>query len=144
MKKFLLFTLIMMLGMTSCTTTYHVSRQPEISNLMIGHSHKSILSTMGGPNRQITDGAGGTILIYEETTSDSIATAYDVNYFTGTYTPGFRTTSHTEYVHVYINPQGKCYDVKTNLTREETVFDSAGTILSIASGIVGIIILSCI
>ena len=127
MKKFLLFTLIMMLGMTSCTTTYHVSRQPEISNLMIGHSHKS-----------------GTILIYEETTSDSMATAYDVNYFTGTYTPGFRTTSHTEYVHVYINPQGKCYDVKTNLTREETVFDSAGTILSIASGIVGIIILSCI
>ncbi|MBE6201008.1 MAG: hypothetical protein E7134_02325 [Rikenellaceae bacterium] len=143
MKKFLLLTLVM-IGMTSCTTTYYVSREPEIKNALIGCTYQSVISAMGVPNRQTTDGEGGTILVYEATTSDSVATAYDVNYFTGTYTPGFRTTTHTNYVYVYMNSQGKCYDVQTNLTREETEIDAAGTIMSMIGSVFGLILLSII
>lgn len=127
-----------LLTITSCTTTYFVSMQPEISKSMVGMSHQAIVSRMGAPDRQTTDGAGGTILIYEDTSSQSIATAHNVNYYTGTYTPGVRTTSHTDYIHIYINSQGKCYKVKTNLTRLEskpapgkTVFAILGTIATI-------------
>lgn len=127
-----------LLTITSCKTTYYVSMQSEISKSMGGMSHQAIVSRMGAPDRQTTDGAGGTILIYEDTSSQSIATAHNVNYYTGTYTPGVRTTSHTDYIHIYINSQGKCYNVKTNLTRLEskpapgkTVFAILGTIATI-------------
>lgn len=129
--------------LTSCTTTYFVSMQPEISKSVVGCSHQTIVSRMGAPNRQTPDGAGGTILIYEDTTIQSIATAHNVNYYTGTYTPGVKTTSHTDYIHIYINSQGKCYNVKTNLTRLEsepapgkTVFAILGTLATVV--IVGI------
>lgn len=135
-----MFTLLIVC-MTSCTSTYHISRQPEIFRIMVGRTQQSIVSEMGVPDRQTSDGAGGTILVYEQTTSDSIATAYDVNYFTGTYIPGYRTTSFKEYINLYINPQGKCYDVKTNLTREETVINPEGSIISILLCLMGAVLL---
>lgn len=115
--------------------------QPEISKSMVGYSQQYIVSTMGAPNRETTDGTGGLILTYENTTLNSIATAYNVNYFTGTYTPGFRTTSHTDYIHVYINSQGICYKVKTNITRPEPKLDIEGTIGTIF-GTIAIIVLT--
>lgn len=135
-----------LLTMTSCRTTYLVSMQPEISRSMIGHSHQSIVSGMGAPDRQTSDGAGGIILIYENTTSQSIATAHDINYYTGTYTPGVTTTSHTNYIHIYINSQGICYNVRTNLTKLESepapgrtiaaIFGTLGTIIAVVVGCV--------
>ena len=140
MKRFCFFMLILLL-VTSCTSTYRVSMYPEISKSLIGRSHHSIVSAMGAPYRQTSDGAGGTILIYEDTTMHSIATAYNVNYYTGTYTPGVRTTSHTDYVYVYIHSQGKCYNVKTNLTKEVSEPNPVGTIMSIVGSVLYVVLL---
>lgn len=71
----------------------------------------------------MTDGAGGSILVYENTStttvSEAVATAYNVNYIKGTYTPGVKSTStqtaSTDYMHFFVNQEGQCYEVKTNL-----------------------------
>lgn len=109
---------------TSCATTqtYQVSMLSEYTNMFVGKSHKEIVSALGAPDRQTTDGGGGTILIYEQTTttstSNSVAAAYNVNYFTKTYTPGVNTSTststNTSFVHIYIDESGVCYNVKTN------------------------------
>lgn len=98
--------------------TYVTSMESEYTNMFVGKSHNQIVSSLGAPDRQTSDGAGGTILIYEQvtTTSNSVATANNVNYFTRTYTPGVQTntTTNTSFVHIYINNAGTCYTVKTN------------------------------
>lgn len=112
--------------LTSCSKTYMTYRQvsmlSDYTNMFVGKSHNDIVSALGAPDRQAPDGAGGSILIYEETTttstSNSVATAYNVNYFSKTYTPGTQTntsvTQNTSYVHLFINKEGVCYNVKTN------------------------------
>ena len=118
----------------SCATTktYQVSMLSEYTNMFVGKSHNDIVSALGAPDRQTTDGAGGTILIYEKitttSTSNSVNAAYNVNYFTKTYTPGVKTSTststNTSFVHLYIDNSGTCYNVKTNhqklVTRELT------------------------
>ena len=108
------FVMLVVLLSVSCTTTKYASLQQDYSNAMVGKTHQQIVSMLGAPDRQTSDGDGGTILIYEEYTHESIATAHNVNYYTGTYTPGSTTTTYTEYLHVYISKTGVCYNVKTN------------------------------
>ena len=135
--------LALTLMLTSCYTTYTVSQQPELSKLYVGSTHQSIVSRLGAPDRQTPDGAGGTILIYENITSQSIATAHNVNYYTGTYTPGVRTTSHTDYIHIYINSQGKCYNVKTNKTKIVSEYDRKATLWTVF-GTIGAFVLATV
>lgn len=108
----------------SCTVTrtYTVSKEKDYQKAFIGASHNEIVSAFGAPDRQTSDGAGGTILIYERTTtsttSDSQAAAYNVNYYNKTYTPGVHsnstTTQNTSYVHLFIDKDGVCYNVRSN------------------------------
>ncbi|MBR5832736.1 MAG: hypothetical protein IKY79_09030 [Bacteroidales bacterium] len=115
---------------TSCMsyvpTTSYVSMEEDYAKAFVGSHHNVIVSSLGAPDRQTSDGAGGTILIYEKITttsnsnSNSIATAYNVNYYSKTYTPGAQTntntvtTQNTSYIHVFIGADGVCYGVKTN------------------------------
>lgn len=107
---------------TSAVKTYVVSKEKDYQNAFIGASHNEIVSAFGAPNRQTTDGAGGTILIYEKTTtsttSNSQAAAYNVDYYNRTYTPGVHsnstTTQNTSYVHLFIDKDGICYNVRSN------------------------------
>lgn len=119
---------------TSCMsyvpTTYYVSMEEDYAKAFVGSHHNVIVSSLGAPDRQTSDGAGGTILIYEKVTttsnsnSNSIATAYNVNYYSKTYTPGAQTntntvtTQNTSYIHVFIGADGVCYGVKTNHQKE--------------------------
>ena len=115
---------------TSCMsyvpTTSYVSMEEDYAKAFVGSHHNVIVSSLGAPDRQTSDGAGGTILIYEKTTttsnSNSIATAYNVNYYSKTYTPGAQTntvtTQNTSYLHVFIGADGVCYGVKTNHEKE--------------------------
>ena len=121
----------------SCTVTrtYTVSKENDYQKAFVGASHNEIVSAFGAPDRQTSDGAGGTILIYEktttQTTSDSRATAYNVNYYNRTYTPGVHsnstTTQNTSYVHIFIDQDGVCYNVKTNHQKRVTEIDEAAT-----------------
>lgn len=108
----------------SCATGYYqtVSKVSDYTSAYVGKSHNQLVSVFGAPDRQTSDGAGGTILIYEKTTSTSNSreVAYDVNYYTKTYTPGVQTTTstNTSFVHLFIDESGKCYKVNTNHTKQ--------------------------
>ena len=104
--------------------------EEDYAKAFVGSHHNVIVSSLGAPDRQTSDGAGGTILIYEKVTttsnsnSNSIATAYNVNYYSKTYTPGAQTntntvtTQNTSYIHIFIGADGVCYGVKTNHQKE--------------------------
>lgn len=57
---------IMLLAIVLCTTcscgTYITASQV---NSYVGQSHNTIVQTFGAPSRQMPDGSGGTILVYE-------------------------------------------------------------------------------
>lgn len=128
MKKLLsklaivMFMSCFFMSCTSAVKTYVVSKEKDYQKAFIGASHNEIVSAFGAPDRQTSDGAGGTILIYERTTtsttSDSQAAAYNVNYYNKTYTPGVHsnstTTQNTSYVHLFIDKDGVCYNVRSN------------------------------
>ena len=136
MKNTLLKIVILMIAVcsfTSCTVyrTYEVSKRSEYTNKYVGKSHNQIVTSLGAPDRQASDGANGTILIYEQTTisSNSVQTAYNVNYYTNTYTPGVYTNTYaqTSYLHLYISPNGTCYKVNTNHKKYVTEVDEEAT-----------------
>lgn len=116
MKRLLFFAIcvIALCLFASCSTSYQVSRLSDYTSAYVGKNHNYIVASLGAPDRQTSDGAGGTILIYEDVTTNSVATAYDVNYLAGTYTPGVQTNSTTRYLHLFVNSNGVCYNVKTN------------------------------
>lgn len=132
-SKFNLLVMLLVLAttLTSCFSTkeglhteqFTVNDFPQFRKMCIGQTHNQIVTKLGAPQRTLSDGAGGSILVYENTTtttvSNSIKTAYNVNIFTGTYTPGMNTTSQqttsTDYVQYFVNSESICYDVKTNI-----------------------------
>ena len=142
-RSFLSFAIIMIVSclITSCTVykTSRVSMLSDYTTEFVGKPHNHIVATLGAPDRQTSDGAGGTILIYEKTTmtstsnSNSVAAAYNVNYLSKTYTPGTRTstststTEHTSYIHLFIDKDGECYAVKTNHEKDVTQVDEKAT-----------------
>lgn len=131
MKRLLFISAILVIacGMfTSCRTYYSVSKASDYTNAYVGKNHNDIVYALGAPDRQTSDGAGGTILIYEDFTTQSVATAHNVNYYSGTYTPGTKSTTHTDYAHFYINSNGTCYNVKTNHTKTVSKFAPGKTI----------------
>lgn len=101
---------------------------PTFREQSIGLTHNQIVTKLGAPQRELSDGGGGKILIYENTTtktvSNTLASAYNVNYITKTYTPGAQTTStvstNTEYLQYFVNADGICYEVKTNIPMTHT------------------------
>ena len=123
---------------SSCTTVYKtitVSAEDEYKKLFIGRNHNFVVSRMGAPNRETSDGAGGKILIYEKTTTYSsgstIATANDINYYNRTYTPGAETNTvsrqKTDFIHVFVNKNNICYNVKSNIYEKYTEIDKEAT-----------------
>lgn len=69
-----------------------------------GQTHSKIVMDFGAPDREVSDGADGIILVYEDisTSSHVLSTGYvdqDVN---------------VSYIQFFIDNQGVCYNVKTN------------------------------
>lgn len=87
---FLIVTLLFVIFVSSCTTTHYYSRQQEYSEQYVGLTHHQIVNNIGAPNRQVSDGGGGTILIYE------------------------RYLLYNHILHCYINSSGICYKIYTN------------------------------
>lgn len=132
----LLGVVVCVTTLSSCYTTKTGLHQeqvvvddfPAFREQCIGQTHNQIVTSMGAPQRTEADGTGGSILIYENTTttsvSNSIATAYNINYYKKTYTPGAQTTSqvssHTDYVQFFVNSNNVCYEVKSNIPMKHT------------------------
>ena len=117
--------------LSSCYSSHYVSKQGDYKEVLIGKDYSYVVNTFGAPTRQTPDGNNGTILVYESHSSKSVATAYNVNYYSGTYTPGVETTTYTDYVHIFINSENICYNVKTNHTKKVKEPNVGATTLSI-------------
>ena len=102
-------------------TTKTVSMEAEYANIYVGRTYNEILLALGAPDRETSDGADGKILIYEETVAYTVtkATKENVNTYSGTYVPGSRsqTTTSSSYLHLFINKDRICYNLKTNHTK---------------------------
>ena len=144
MKKFITSILLCSFLISSCSTTYLVSLQDDISKRFIGLKHSDIVMAMGAPTRETTDGATGKILVYEEIITKDISAAANANYIVRTYTP--YATGLQSYVQFYIDKNNICYEVKTNYVKSvnEKKKNSVGMIIlecllgAIIGGLVGI------
>ena len=123
---FVLITIALLSSLTSCGTMKTVSCASDYNEAFVGQSHNDIVTLLGPPTRQVTDGNGGLILCYEESIQHSTMVAENVNPYRGTYTPGVLTENLTSYVHFYINGKGSCYYVKTNHTKDVWVEANRG------------------
>lgn len=125
MKKILLFNAFAILALlfTSCGPTVRVlSMQDDYANIYIGKSYQEILLALGAPDRETSDGANGSVLIYEDesTLTTTKATKENYNQYAGTYVPGARSSSITitSFLHLFVNADKICYNLKTNHTKE--------------------------
>lgn len=65
MKRYLILLIMVILSAVSCTTTKYISREPSMKAEWIGRSHADIVRSFGAPSREVSDGAEGVILVYE-------------------------------------------------------------------------------
>jgi hypothetical protein len=99
---------------TSCTAYKYttISKEEEYKKEYVGKSHNEIVTTLGAPDKQFSDGAEGIIIIYEKSVFES-----NINTYKGS---GSATTIESKgYMQFFINKSGICYDVKTN--HKETI-----------------------
>ena len=125
MRNFCLLNALlgMLVLFNSCGTTSHVlSMHDEYANLYVGRTYQDILLALGAPDRETSDGANGSVLIYEDemTLTTTKATKENYNIHAGTYVPGSRSSSTTitSFLHLFINENKICYNLKTNHTKE--------------------------
>ena len=81
MKRYLILLITVILSAVSCTTTRYISREPSMKTEWVGRSHADIVRSFGAPSREVSDGATGMILVYEE-----LYSIYDTDHFGSTMT----------------------------------------------------------
>ena len=139
MKRYLILLMAVIFASASCTTPRYVSREPSMKVEWVGRSHADIVRSFGAPSREVSDGANGMILVYEE-----LYSIYDTDHFGSTMTTTKR--DRRNFKEFSLGPDGICYDVRTNaLMQDGTQLDVRQTLCS-AFGVVlgGICLISVI
>ena len=112
MKKILLI-IIAILAMTGCSVMRignFTSGTEYYNNAYRGSTHNQIVRDFGAPDRDVSDGAGGYILVYEKFSSSSRVDSFgNVDY-----------DVDKSYIQFFMNDQGICYEVRTNWLAPET------------------------
>lgn len=117
---------------TSCTVYKYttISKEEEYKKEYVGKSHNQIVTTLGAPDKQFSDGAEGVIIIYENSVFNS-----NINTYKGS---GSATTIESKgYIQFFINKSGICYDVKTNHTETIEEIDEEASKNKTVAGVVG-------
>ena len=124
---------------TSCTVYKYttISKEEEYKKEYVGKSHNEIVTTLGAPDKQFSDGAEGIIIIYENSVFNS-----NINTYKGS---GSATTIESKgYMQFFINKSGICYDVKTNHTETIEEIDEEASKNKTLVGVFGGIYLGAI
>ena len=79
----------------------------------VGHSQAEVIAEFGAPDREVSDGADGIILVYETITTNS-SFSEDLVQIGPTKSGSVSTSYDKRYVHFYIGPDKLCYKVKSN------------------------------
>ena len=142
MKKIIIILIIIPLILNSCYINHqivHYKFEYNAYQACMGKSKNEILRTIGVPNRSMSDGAGGEVLVYENTTITTQAYQSYVTYGAsqsasaavygngsavgltygryGQVTTGngtSQTTAHTNYLHLFVDKNGVVYDFRSN------------------------------
>ena len=117
MKQFLLIAVLGVLSLASCTTYQHVT-QVRNTNYLIGETHQTVITELGAPNGEYSDGAGGYILSYE---GNRQIFSYSRKYS--------RNSSTVPTLQVHFNSQGICTDVKAVNTEPVRAVSAGWTVL---------------
>ncbi|MBR5431750.1 MAG: hypothetical protein IK119_05150 [Bacteroidales bacterium] len=107
MKRYIILIVAVILSATSCTTFRYASNMSQMQSEWEGRTHADIVRTFGAPSREVSDGAGGQILVYE-----NFYTTHSTDEFMGDFTTTSR--EHRDFKEFYIDPEGTCYQVRTN------------------------------
>ncbi|MBO7118255.1 MAG: hypothetical protein J6V81_06235 [Bacteroidales bacterium] len=107
MKRYIMMFLAVIFSATSCTTFSYVSNRSSLQSEWEGRSHADIVQNFGAPSREVSDGAGGQILVYED-----FYTTHSTDEFMGDYTTTIR--ENRDFMEFYLDPEGSCYKVRTN------------------------------
>jgi|GEM_PF-2535764 len=128
-------------ALSSCATSHLVSQEANMNAAWVGKTHADVIQTYGAPDREVTDGNNGLVLIYEKLTTRSHTYSYGGPWYGpwgGPWGPDYNTTMYTDrdYVHFYVNPTGNVYQVKTNLMASDgtKTIDAGTTILGVTFG----------
>jgi hypothetical protein len=116
---------------TSCTAYKYttISKEEEYKKEYVGKSHNQIVTTLGAPDKQFSDGAEGVIIIYENSVFKS-----DIDTYKGS---GSATTIESKgYIQFFINKSGICYDVKTNHTETIEEIDEEASKNKTVNGVI--------
>ena len=107
MKRFFILIMAVILSAISCTTTRYISSQPSMEAEWTGRTHADIVRHFGAPTREVSDGADGLILVYEEVT-----TVHETSTSGSTITT--ETKENRKFKEFSLGADGKCYGVRTN------------------------------
>lgn len=117
-KLFILVLSVVMLS--SCSVLQNMTTKPVMSSsepglnaAWQGHSYAEIVRAFGAPTRTASDGAGGTIYVYEETKTKYTTSTSTVNVGN---TIDSETTAETtrEFSEFYVDGNDSCYLVRSN------------------------------
>ena len=113
MLRFRIFPLfVLCLALSSCGSIRQalVSMEEEYNRTWSGKSHSEIVQTFGAPDRVMSDGKDGSILVYERT--ELFSSSYVYPLVPGPVGPSVSTEKY--YTHFFLTGEGRCYLVKTN------------------------------
>ena len=131
---FLLLVAMALFFFSGCSASIKLSSGPNVSgteyysSLYVGQTHANIVKEFGAPSREVSDGEGGYILVYETYSSSSRA-----------YMDGYMdNTLHRSFIEFYMDSGGVCQSIRTNkLSPGETkeILTAAGLCWGVMSGI---------
>ena len=89
------------------------SSEPGLNTAWQGHPYAEIVRAFGAPTRTASDGAGGTIYVYEETKTKYTTSTSTINVANTIDSETIAETSR-EFSEFYVDGNDTCYLVKSN------------------------------
>ena len=135
MRKIALIVLglLALTALSSCSSTRYVPAQADYQTAWRGSTYSQIVQTFGAPDRTMSDGADGQILIYEKmTTTINCYPGFGYGPWYGPWHSSYSSTAYTDcdYIQFYVDKNLVCYNVRTNYVKPEgTEFDLGKTLL---------------
>jgi len=110
MKKNILFLLLCVFCLTSCGALRQSIPSEDQYNLeWVGRTYSQVVAYYGAPDRVESDGNNGNILVYENV---------QLNSTTDSVTQNITTSTIKKYKQFFVDEEGICYRVKTNMPYE--------------------------
>lgn len=110
-------------GAVSCTVPRYVSAEPAFNDEWTGRTYEDIVQTFGAPEKEVSDGRGGSIIVYQDAITDYI----------DDYIGPVIIRRGENYMQFFVDEDDVCYKVLTDkIMQDGRRFDFIGS-LSVAS-----------